>query len=410
MMVRDASTPMLVGINHRSASLVVREAMSFDADETVAVLQAAAAAGLIEEAAILSTCNRTEFYLAPAADTGAPERQWLTWMRQWRPRSVLRDFERQAYCKTGPDAARHLFRVAAGLDSSVLGDVQIQHQVRDAMRLSSNAGTLRSQLNQLMGHALRAGRRARRDTTIAFGSPTIGSAVVRLLEGRLAASDAPAQPVIVVVGAGKAARPIARLLARRGGRRLVFVNRTRERAARLAAECGGEVQEWSDLPACVGAADVIITATSAPEPLLTRERLLRYLGGRSRPLLIIDPSVPRNVEACSGVEVIDIDSVKEVQAEDLATRERARPSVEAIVEEELDGWRTWAAHRPVEEAVRRLHVQADALARELAARYAPGPEELAETTARLRADFRRLLHDHVRDLRDLDVMSPNPRS
>lgn len=400
----EPSTPVLLGVNYRNAPLELRGAISFSSEDADAVLQATARDRPVCEAAILSTCNRTEFYLT-GDDARGVGGAWLQWLTRFRPSGVVDEFAQRCYRRAGADAARHLFRVAAGLDSSILGDVQVQFQVKDAMRRAAEAGTLKSELNQLMSQAIRTGRRARADTSIASGSPTIGSAVASILDRRLE-SMAVSDPVVVMVGAGKAARTIARQVAQRGLGEFIFANRTPERAAALAGEYGGTAIPWSEVTDAIARADVVITATAASEPIVTRQMLQPAIGRNPRELLVIDPSVPRNVEPCPGIDLVDIDSVRERRDSDLAIRQAARPAVELIVLREVDEWLQWSARRPLEAMISALYRRVDEVSAREAARIAAAGTD-GEREAALRSSFRQLLHDHVRDLRDL-VTSAHP--
>lgn len=389
-----------MGVSFRTSPRALRETMSLAAPEVAEVLAAAAVDGPVPEVAVLSTCNRTEWYVADADPHGAVERL-LAWLRGWRPSAAVDEFGRTAYRLVGADAVRHLFRVAAGLESAVLGDVQIQAQIKDAMRLAATAGTLRASLHEAMIRAIRVGKKTRTETEIARGVPTIGSALARLLTARLAPHRDGALPVILVVGAGAAARAIAKNVAKRRFAELTFVNRTHDRARALARQCGGRAVPWAALEATAAEADAIVTATSATRPILTRPLLERVATGRDRPLLVVDASVPSNVEPCAAVELVDIDAVRDGRERDLAVRLAAVPAAEALVERDVAAWRAWCARRPLEAMIKGLYAEASALSHREAGRLEAAGVAKDEAQRLLYASFRHLLRDHVRQLRRL---------
>lgn len=381
----------LLGVSFRTAPVAVREALHFDREQALGFLQELAADHPDMEVLVVSTCNRSEFYLASGDGTHAVE-ALLSGLRRVRPDAPVLRADCPRYRLEGQEAARHLMRVACGADSQVLGDVQVLGQVREAGAVAEEAGTLGSTLRRLVGHAVRAGKRAREETAIGRGAASLGSALAGILAGR-------GRERILVLGAGDVARDIGRHLAKRGLGPLWFVNRTEARAAELAAECRGAAHPWAALDALLREADVVIAATSAL--VLGREALEAAAAARpDRSLLVVDAGVPRNIEPGSRVPVLDLDAIRERQAEVLAARQAALPAVEAIVADEVERFARWADGGATEDLIRSLFGDAALASREAAGLLAgaehAGPAEVERVFL---SSFKRLLHGHVRRLR-----------
>jgi glutamyl-tRNA reductase len=381
----------LLGVSFRTAPVAVREALHFDREQALGFLQELSADHPDLEVLVVSTCNRSEFYLVSGDGARAVE-ALLAALRRVRPDAPVLRADCPRYHLEGQEAARHLLRVACGADSQVLGDVQVLGQVRQAGGVADEAGTLGPRLRRLLGHAVRAGRRAREETAIGRGAASLGSALASLLSGR-------GSERILVLGAGDVARDIGRHLAKRGLGPLWFVNRTEARAAELAAECRGASHPWSALETLLREADVVIAATSAL--VLGRDALDAAAAARpERPLLVVDAGVPRNVEAGSRVPVLDLDAIRERQAEAVAARQAALPEVEAIVADEVERFGRWVERGATEDLIRSLFAEAAVASREAAGLLAgaepAGPAEVERVFVR---SFKRLLHGHVRRLR-----------
>lgn len=334
---------VLLGVSFRTAPNTVREALAFNRDEAADLLRQAAAeipgAGVL----LLSTCNRTELYVA--GDEAA--RLVYGLLRARRPvplvggapaidaAASLEQFGR--YRLVGADAFTHLVRVACGLESAILGDSQILGQLRSAVRLAEEAGTLGRTLRRLTGAAFRAGKVARRETGISAGSPGIGPAVAALVGDR--------EP-IVLLGAGDAARAIGRAVVKAGpGRsgghprtpgRLSVCNRSADRGLDLAAELGVDLHPWAELPGLVAEAGAVVVATSARTPVLGPGGWGPGVWARSGDarLLVIDAGFPPQVDpALAGQPEIDLVALEAIRAgdESAAIRSAAVPAVEAIV-------------------------------------------------------------------------------
>ncbi|HVW32403.1 MAG TPA: hypothetical protein VHL53_07680 [Acidimicrobiia bacterium] len=325
---------ILFGVSFRTAPLAVRKTLMFNAEE---------AADLLERgrgelpgktpALVLSTCNRTEFYLdAPSVGP------WHDLLKRVRPGAPAAGAGCHYVERHGADAFRHLARVACGLESAILGDGQVLSQLRAAVTLAQRAGTLGGELNRATAAALRLGRAARSQTGIAEGSAGIGSAVASTIT-----AESPSKRV-AVLGAGEAARSVARHLTKRGIVDLTFCNRTAAEADRLASEHGGAVRPWAELAAVLEDVDAAAVATAAPVPVLDG-RTLRAIAGRRRaagrdPLLVVDAGFPPQVDKAggAGVRVIPLDAIRPGEEIALSVRRAAVPAVEAMVDAAVAAW------------------------------------------------------------------------
>lgn len=404
---------VLFGVNFRTAPVAVRKALSFGEGEIGDLLRRARADLPEVEALVLSTCNRTEFYLG-AEDAGA----WHALLKRVRPTAPATPEDCHFYERRGADAFRHLARVASGLESAILGDTQIVSQLRAAVALAQEHGTLGRELSQATSAALRLGKAARTQTAIAAGSAGIGSAVVATILGasrRGWPGDGPCPPGhpdatrLAVLGAGEAARSVARHLAKRGIADLTFCNRTAERAGGLAAEFGGAARPWAELEVVLRSVDVAVVATSAPAPVL-ETRALAWIGewreaaGR-KPLLLIDAGFPPQVASgpVRGVRLIPLDALRQGEDEALAARRAAVPAVEAMVDEAVAEWLRRRAEYRLSGSLRRIHEQADIVTRELAAELTALGLSGADAERMVRRPVRRLLHELVTELRTLEA-------
>lgn len=324
---------ILFGVSFRTAPVAVRELLAFNPDETAELLRLARTELPGTEVLVLSTCNRTEFYLG--ADDVGP---WHALLKRVRPTAPATPDDCHFYERRGVDAFRHLARVACGLESAILGDTQLLSQLRAAVTLAQDHGTLGRELSPATAAALRLGRAARASTAIAAGSAGIGTAVAATL-----ADDEDAKRV-AVLGAGEAARSVARHLGKRGFVDLTFCNRTPERAERMAVEHGGAARPWAELPEVLETVDAVAVATSAPSPVLGRDVLdrvsqRRRAAGRA-PLVVVDAGFPPQVTSAAGpgVRLIALDSIRPGEDDVLAARRSAVPAVEAMVDEVVADW------------------------------------------------------------------------
>ncbi len=401
--MEQMKTLHVLGVSFQTAPAAVREALAFNRREAASLLCEAVSEILDLEAVVVSTCNRSEFYLALPPGEEVLER-WLSILQRTRPEAPILRSECLRYHFKEPRAPRHLFRVACGLESAVLGDVQILGQVKQSLAVAAQCGSLGSTLNRLFSQAIQAGKRARRETDIGSGSASIGSALAGILSQRRRTLPKGKRPEVLIIGAGVVARSIGYHLVKRSLGEITFMNRTDARAKRLAEDHRMFARPWSSLDRALMEADIVIAATSASQPILRRDMLDRLATKRRRPLLVVDAGLPRNVEPGSTVEVLGIDAISESHEEALAQRRAAVPEVEQIVAEELGGWERWRTGLPMEGMIKCLYQEAAALSQNEAQNLV-GATMFSQIQAQqiLLRSFKRLLHRHVRSLRELDT-------
>lgn len=384
----------LLGVDFTTAPLAVREALTYRPASARALLESARSIPGLREAVVVSTCNRTEFYLAADAGVGAA---WIDHVRRHRPRAPIGHDSCALVRAQGADAVRHLCRVNCGLESSILGDVHIGGQLKQALSIAGAAGTLGPLLTEAFQCASRALKAARSQTDIGRGHASLGSAVAGLIEGR-ARGDAR----ILLLGYGVAARDIGRQLAKGRTGVLTVLGRHREQAAELAGQLGARSAPWSALDEELRAADVVIAATAAATPILPRERLDRCRAARpGHPMLVVDVGMPRNVEPVAGVDCLTIDDIAARRDEALLRRQQAVPAVEAIVEDEVARWTRWVWVRPGEALIRQAFAdeqrqRADLVGKLMTSGYSGSAGDLDRLIAR---SWSRVLHGHARGLR-----------
>src|SRR3954470_1800234 len=342
---------LLVGISHRTAPVDLRERVDFQARGVELALRTLAArkpGGTANEIALLSTCNRAELYMA-CEDVGTARSELVSFISTFHdvdPSAI----EPHVYDVTDLEAARHLFRVAAGLDSLVVGEPQILGQVKEAHSAARQAETAGPLLNRLFHACFAAGKRVRTETSLGSGAVSVSYAAVGLarkifgdLEGRS----------VVVLGAGEMGKLTAQHMKSQGVKQVTIVSRTIAHAARTAEAIGGaSAARWEDMDAALASADIVITATGAATPILTKARVESVMRPRrGRPLFIIDIAVPRDVEAAAGeIEQVFLYNIDDLQAsvrENLARRSSEVARAESIVEEELEKFSRWLRSRGV---------------------------------------------------------------
>jgi glutamyl-tRNA reductase len=353
-----------VGLNHETSPVEEREQLAFSGSELAAAL-----ARLGEDlggAVLLSTCNRTEVYAT--TPEGADRTRIIDLLNNLKGTSI--DSSR-FYAYEHSAAARHLFRVAAGIDSMVLGESQILGQVRDAMSAATQAETLNGTLVKLFHAAITVGKRARTETHIGRHAVSIGSAAVALARKSLGDLEG---KTVVVISAGSMGKLAARALAETAGARVTVANRTLERAKELAREIGPETHAMTlgALPAAFADADIVISGTAADGFIVGQDDVRPVMANRNgRGLLFIDIAVPRDVDPAvseiTGVHLLDIDDIETVTASGLNGRQSEVDAVEKIVDEELAAFEEWwrsldvvpviAALRERAEEIRRREVE-----------------------------------------------------
>jgi len=325
-----------LGINHHTASVYLREKLAFTENDICVALtgaKGASARGAFLELLILSTCNRTELYSASDQISLSALEAFLADARG----VSSAQFRSNTYHYTDENAVHHLMEVAAGLDSLVLGEHQILGQVTKALELAHSVGSSGQVLTRLFQQAVHAGRRARAETKIARNPVSVSSLAVSLAE-KTVVDFSKAQ--IVVLGAGETAELVVESLRKRGGDKITVVNRTLERAQTLAKRWQAATIPFEDMERAIAIADVLVSSTGAPHFLITPEMVKRGMAGRaSRPLVMIDIAVPRDVDpGCNQVAnvlVYDMDSLQKQLERSRSRRQAEVTHVRAILNEEL---------------------------------------------------------------------------
>ena len=385
---------LAVGMDHRIAPLQLRERCTWPAEALSAPLQALRCPELVE-AALLCTCNRTEVYgvAADPAAAVAHAAEVLAARAGW----AAAELRAHLYVLVGAeDVLRHLCRVACGLESLVLGETQVLAQVKEAYQRSAEAGTVGRLLHGLFHQALFCSKRVHAETALAAASTSIGAAAVEL--ARAALGDLSTRSA-VLLGAGATADIVARRLREAGLPRIDVVNRTRDRAAGLAAAVGGTGWPMAELAAAIAGADVLVTSTAAPGMLVRPEHIAPRPAGR--PLLIVDIAVPRDVDPevglLPGVHLRNIDDLEAVVAGGRSERAGEAAAAEAIIAAELGHFQVWLGSLSTAPLLRALSERMEAVASEQAEatlRRLPG---LAEPEREL---VRRLARSVARKLLD----------
>ena len=331
---------VLVGLNHRTAGVDVRERFAL-AEHCAPDTWAVPTADALSEALILSTCNRVEL-VGVGADAGSVREHLL---RSWAGarHAEPEDLAPYLYAYTGNEAVRHLFAVASSLDSMVLGEPQILGQLKQAYRRSVESRATGVILNRLLHKAFSVAKRVRTETAVAANAVSISYAAVEL--ARRIFGDMPTHRALLV-GAGEMAELAAMHLLQAGIDEIVVVNRTRERAVELAKRFHGRAAGFEELPARIAEADIVITSTGSPEPIIRARDLRAVLRTRkNRPMFFIDIAVPRDIDpdvnGLDNVYLYDIDDLREVVEENLAGRREEAAKAEAILDEEVALFSRW---------------------------------------------------------------------
>ncbi len=387
-----------LGISHHTAPLELRERLALTEGRAAGVLSDLRSSERISEAAAISTCNRTELYLVVSDPVEAENAALGALSRQAgiRPTELIESL----YSYRGADAARHLFRVAAGLDSMIVGEAEIQGQVKRAYELALVEGATGAVLNRLFRGALTAGKRVRSETRIGEGGISVPSAAVELATRTL--GDLSDRRVLLI-GAGETAQLTAKALAAKGVEAVFVANRRYDRAIGLAQRFGGEAVRFDDLPSELERADIVVSSTNSPHHIVEREELELVAAARGRrPLLMIDLAVPRDIEpSCGevdGVVIRDVDDVQTIAERNASGREAEARRAEQLVGTELARFESWLGSLEVLPTVSSLRSRADEIVRRVLAENEGRFESLSEADrarveAMARAVASRILHE-----------------
>jgi glutamyl-tRNA reductase len=329
------NTVFVAGLSHRTAPIDVREQLALEEEKLREVLADVVGRGVCSELMILSTCNRVEVY--GVAEVPGEARS-ATFRRMGAQRGIdFQVLEPLLYTKTGPDAVLHAFRVAASLDSMVLGEPQILGQVKDAFALAQSCRVVGPTLHALMSQAFAVAKRVRTDTEIGRFAVSVSFAAVELARKIFGSLEGKA---VLLIGAGEMGELAARHLQDQGTLPVYVANRTLSRAQDLARDLAGTAVRYEDFPTVMAEVDIVITSTAAPEPIIHVADVERVLQSRrSRPLFFVDIAVPRNVEAAvndlDNAYRYDVDDLRSVVESNMRERQREAHRGEALVEREV---------------------------------------------------------------------------
>jgi len=398
------SEVLALGVSHKTAPVELRERLALPAGRAAAFIGELVAGADVDEAAAISTCNRTEVYLV-AEDPVAAEAAALGRLARGagiRPTELAPAIYSLRNC----DAARHLYRVSAGLESMIVGEAEVLGQVKRAYERALEASATGPLLNRLFRAAIATGKRVRTETAIGERHLSVPSVAVSLASEVLGELS---ERRVVVLGAGETSELAARALADRGVETIFIANRRRDNALALAARFGGEALRLEHLPDELARADILVAATASPHPIITADELAEVMRRRGgRPLLAVDLAVPRDVEAeCGelpGVTLRDVDDLESVVRGNRSVRETEAEHAAAIVEEEIQEFAGWLGSLDVLPTISALQARGQTIAagvvKENSGRWESASEtDLERAAAIARAVATRILHEPTLQLR-----------
>lgn len=401
---------LALGISHKTTPVALRERLAFTESQAVEFATDLAGTAEVHEAVVISTCNRTEVYLVVGGAGGDPLQAETDVLGMLARRAGIRPTElaHEIYSPRNCDAARRLYRVTAGLESMIVGEAEIQGQVKRAHEAAMRAGVTGPLSNRLFAAALTTGKRVRSETGIGSSRVSVPSVAVDLAQDVLGGL---ADRHVVILGAGETSELTAQALAHQGVGTIFVANRHADRALSLAQRFGGSVVGLDKLPDQLLEADIVVSSTSSPHPIVGAEELELVMEQRGgRPLLLIDIAVPRDVDSrCAevdGVTLYDIDDLQAVVQRNLGAREEIVPQAEEIVEEEIRRFARWLGQLETLPTVTALREHGNALVEQILAenegRWESASErDLMRVDAIAKAVLNRLLHEPTIRLRSL---------
>jgi len=400
------SEVLAIGVSHKTAPVAVRERLALTPGSVAGFLRDVRGVAGVQEAVAISTCNRTEVYLV-AGDPVEAETAVLGMLAR---KAGIRPTELAAsiYALRNCDAARHLYRVSAGLESMIVGEAEVQGQVKRAYEDALEAQASGPLTNHLFKAALATGKRVRSETRIGERRLSVSSVAAGLARERL---DGLERREVLILGAGETSELAASALAAHGVDAIFVANRRHERALSLAKRFGGQAMSFDELPAELERADALVCATSSPHPILGGDEVAAVMEARGgRPLLIIDLAVPRDVAAdvrdVPGIELYDIDDLQAVVQRNRSVRQAEARRAEGIVEEEIQQFAAWLGQLEVMPTLAALRERgraiAEQLVRENAGRWESASERDRERIAALaQAIVNRVLHEPTLRMKEM---------
>jgi glutamyl-tRNA reductase len=399
---------LAIGISHKTAPVEVRERLALPDTRAAEFVRDLRGAAEIQEAVAISTCNRTELYLVVGEPVEAESRVLAMLASQAGIR--LTGLAPSIYSHRNCDAARHLYRVTSGLESMIVGEAEIQGQVKRAYESALERDTVGPLTNHLFRAALAAGKRVRTETAISerqLSLPSVAVAMARELLGPLAGRE------VVIIGTGETSELAARALADSGVRTVFVANRRRDRAIGLATRYGGASVPFDQLPQALEEADIVVAATASPHLLLEARELAEVMTTRGgRPMLLIDLAVPRDIDAAAneiaGISLYDIDDLEAVISRNRQVRQAEARKAEGIIEEEIQSFAAWLGGLEVLPTLAALRTHATEIAEQVVhendGKWESASErDLERVEALARAVVNRILHEptiKMKELRD----------
>ncbi|WP_445148115.1 glutamyl-tRNA reductase [Baekduia sp. Peel2402] len=398
---------LCLGISHKTAPVAVRERLALTVKDQQALCAELVATDVVREAVAISTCNRTEVYVV--GDPVSAETELLGRLAQHagtRPTELAEAM----YAPRNCDAARQLYRVVSGLESMIVGEAEIQGQTKRAYEAALEAGTTGPLTNRLFTAALQTGKRVRSETAIGEGRGSVSSVAVSLARDIMGPDLAKRD--VVIIGAGETSELTAQALADEGVRTIFVANRHADRARSIAERFGGSVSSLHDLPDRLAEADIVVSSTASPHPIIGVDELAVVMREREgAPLLLIDIAVPRDVDpACGeldGVTLYDIDDLQQVVTRTREVREAERVQAEGVVEDEIQRFARWMGQLDVMPTIAALREHGDTIVDQVLAENAgrwesASPRDRARIEALAKSVMQRLLHEPTIRLKSVD--------
>ncbi len=352
----------IFGLNHNTAPVEIREQVIFSGDDVTRALSQLLDLDGIDEAVLLSTCNRTEFYVVSNDGDGDVLRSWLQ-----NDQNLDAEAEKALFTLGKDDAIRHLFRVACGLESMVLGEPQILGQLKDAYRQAQHAGSIGSQLSRLFQHTFSVAKKVRTDTEIGSNPVSVAYAAVTLADQFFAGFS---RHTALLIGAGVTMELVAKHLNGKGIGRMFVANRNIRRAQALAGQFGGFALPLSEIEGILPEADILISSTASSEPVISVDQMTRAVQARKRkPMFVVDIAVPRDIDPeASGLDDVylyTIDDLEKVIVAGQSSREAAAVDANQILDEEIQRYLHMERSKEVAPIITELRDHGDAIRNEV---------------------------------------------
>lgn len=350
-------TLLAVGINYNTAPVAVRERLAFPADVLDNTLKNLRNVRDISEAAILSTCNRTEFYCHTNSDDQAALINWIADTKIIKPA----EFTPYLYSFKDSQSIRHMFRVACGLDSMILGEPQILGQMKTAYHAANQAGTLGRNLSKLFHHTFSAAKKVRTDTAIGSSPVSVAFAAVQLAQQIF---DKLSDQTALLIGAGETIELTARHLYQHGIGRIIIANRTYDKAHALATQFNGYAIALNEIPNHLAEADIVVSSTASQLPILGKGRVESAIKKRKhKPMFMVDLAVPRDIEAevaqLPDVYLYTVDDLQNAVNQNMDSRRRAAEQAEEIIDTQVEHFLSWLRSQGAQETIRDFRTQAE---------------------------------------------------